>query len=199
MGLIKSAVLGVTIVVAGGVAFALSGAYNVAATAPHTAPVRWLLEETMDRSVEARSGAIEVPPLEDPKMIRTGYEHYRENCEVCHAAPGAPVSEIATGLEPPPPNLTEADDDEDEEPSPAELFWVTKNGIKMTGMPAWGPTHDDDEIWAIVVFLRKLPGMTPQEYAALGREAGNDHHQRGPSAHEHDEHHERHERGEHRG
>ena len=46
------------------------------------------------------------------------------------------------------------------------MFWVIKNGLKMTGMPSWAD-HSDEEIWATVAFLKKLPGMTPEEYAKL--------------------------------
>jgi hypothetical protein len=50
--------------------------------------------------------------------------------------------------------------------TPAELFWIMKHGIRMTGMPAWGD-HSDDELWATVAFIEKLPGMTEQDYAKL--------------------------------
>ena len=50
--------------------------------------------------------------------------------------------------------------------SPAELFSILKHGIKMTGMPAWSD-HSDDELWATVAFLEKLPGMSEQDYAKL--------------------------------
>ena len=48
-----------------------------------------------------------------------------------------------------------------------ELFWIVQNGIRMTGMPAFGPTHKDEEIWKIVAFLRHLPALTPEEEKAL--------------------------------
>jgi hypothetical protein len=50
--------------------------------------------------------------------------------------------------------------------TPAELFWIVKHGIRMTGMPSWGD-HSDDELWATVAFIEKLPGMTDQDYANL--------------------------------
>ena len=53
-----------------------------------------------------------------------------------------------------------------------ELFWVIKHGIKMTGMPAWGPTHSDDKIWAMVAFVKTLPDMTPAQYKAMQQQAG---------------------------
>jgi mono/diheme cytochrome c family protein len=51
--------------------------------------------------------------------------------------------------------------------STANLFWIVKNGIKMTGMPAFGPTHDDKTIWNIVAFVNQLPNMTAEQYRAL--------------------------------
>ena len=50
------------------------------------------------------------------------------------------------------------------------LFWVAKNGIKSTGMPGFGWTHSDKQIWSIVAFLYKMKDMTPQEYAAMGNQ-----------------------------
>ena len=70
---------------------------------------------------------------------------------------------MGQGLNPSPPDLAEAA----LEMSPAELFWVTKNGIKMTGMPAWGVTHDDDAIWPVVAFITKLPELDATQYQAL--------------------------------
>ena len=71
---------------------------------------------------------------------------------------------------PEPPELQETV----EEWKPAELFWVIKNGVKMTGMPAWGPTHSDEKIWAIVAFLEKLPQMTADQYEEMDQRAGPD-------------------------
>ena len=48
-----------------------------------------------------------------------------------------------------------------------ELFWVTKNGIRMTGMPAWGPTHNDKDIWSVVAFVQTLPNLGPEEYKRI--------------------------------
>ena len=55
--------------------------------------------------------------------------------------------------------------------TPAEEFWVVKHGLKMTGMPAWGVTHDDELLWDVVAFLRKLPELTPDQYQALVKSA----------------------------
>jgi mono/diheme cytochrome c family protein len=61
--------------------------------------------------------------------------------------------------------------------SPAEVYWIVKNGIRMTGMPAFGPTHDEATLWAITAFVKQLPTMTPQQYQALApaHAAGEEH------------------------
>src|SRR5262245_4431884 len=85
--------------------------------------------------------------LDDPAKLLIGVEHYAAHCAVCHGAPGVSRGDIARGLYPPPPDLAKT------APlyTPAELFWIVKHGIKMTGMPAWS-NHSDDELWATVGF-----------------------------------------------
>lgn len=146
-------------------AFVWSGLYDVAANRPDD----WLdrvAETVADRSVERRAEGIRAPDLSDPAMVRTGVAHYQEMCVTCHGAPGVKASEIGVGLAPTPPDLAE----EGEEQSPGELFWVVRNGVRMTGMPAFGVTHSDQQIWAIVALLKRLPKMSPAEYQALIRE-----------------------------
>lgn len=104
-----------------------------------------------------------MPPLDDPAMATNGLRIYQKSCLVCHGAPGVHIGEVGRGLNPEPPELTEAAGDW----KPNELFWITKNGVRMSGMPAWGVTKTDKEIWDIVAFARKLPKMTPKEYQAL--------------------------------
>lgn len=162
---VRSAVLAVlatlAVLVLGGIIFIYSGVYNVAATEDHTALGRWVLGTTQDRSIAARAGDVPDPPAIDSGMVAHGFEHYRAMCVVCHGAPGVERGEFGKGITPTPPELAE----EAEEFSSKELFWITKHGMKMAGMPAFGPTHSDEEIWGIVAFLERLPEMTPEEYA----------------------------------
>ena len=148
-----------------------SGSFDVAADTPHNPAVYWLLETLRDRSISVQSGAVQVPPLTDPKMIAEGADHYSEMCTGCHLAPGARDSEIRPGLYPQPPDLTQSPP-----PPPARAFWVIKHGIKMTAMPAWGTTHDDAAIWNIVAFLQKLPTLSPEQYQSLAGESAGDRH-----------------------
>ena len=144
-----------------------SGLYNIAADVPHTQPVYWLLETMRERSVEARVGDIIVPnDLKDPNRISRGAGQYAGMCSGCHLAPGMKRTEISQGLYPRAPELRRATT-----LTPEEEFSVVKHGIKMTGMPAWGVTHDDDLLWDVVAFVRKLPELTPEQYKTLVKNA----------------------------
>jgi len=139
-----------------------TGSYDVSAANSENSLMRWVLSTTSDNSIEHHAKGIEVPPLGDSAQVVMGFEHYQEMCVTCHGAPGVERSEIGKGLNPHGPNLAKSIGDL----SDAELFWITKNGIKMTGMPAFGKTHSDDKIWAIVSFVKKLPKMNPIEFQA---------------------------------
>jgi len=146
-----------------GLALIYSGIINVAATNPHSALTDWVLSTASDNSIHYQAKNIKAPALNDTVMINDGFAHYREMCMGCHLAPGIKSSEIRQGLMPQPPKLQEAAT----EWTAAELFWVIKNGIKMTGMPAWGPSHSDKKIWDIVAFVKQLPTMTTAQYKVM--------------------------------
>jgi hypothetical protein len=76
-------------------------------------------------------------------------------CVICHSAPGIEQSEISKGQNPEPPDLGE----EVLKSSREELFWIVKNGLKMTGMPAFGLSPSDREIGDIVGFITRLPDI----------------------------------------
>jgi mono/diheme cytochrome c family protein len=143
------------------------GTYNIAADAPHTQPVYWLLNTVRERSIAVRATSIVVPrDLADPKTIAAGAGQYAEMCSGCHLAPGMNRTEISRGLYPRAPELSRGS-----RLTPAEEFWVVKHGVKLTGMPAWGVTHDDEILWDVVAFLRKMPELTADQYETLVRSA----------------------------
>lgn len=147
-----------------------SGAFNVAADTPHSQPVYWLLQKIRQYSVAAR--AVDVVPndLGDAKRITSGAGQYAEMCSNCHLAPGMKRTEISRGLYPRAPELRRGSG-----LTPAEEFWIVKHGIKMTGMPAWGVTHDDEMLWDVVAFLRRMPELAADEYQALVKNAPKTH------------------------
>ena len=144
-----------------------AGLYNIAADVPHTQPVYWLFETVRDRSVATRARDIVVPKdLDDANRISRGAGQYAEMCSSCHLAPGMKRTEISQGLYPRAPELRRQTD-----LTPGEQFWIVKHGMKMTGMPAWGVTHQDELLWDVVAFVRKLPKLTPEQYETLVKNA----------------------------
>lgn len=151
-----------------GFAYACSGYYNIGADVPHWPLTYRFLTMTRDRSIEHHTQSINMPNLDDQSLVLKGAGQYAAMCTGCHLAPGMHESELRAGLYPKPPELAEDRID------PREAFWVIKHGIKLTAMPAWGATHDDDTIWSIVAFVRKLPGLTPAQYKDIVAKAPPD-------------------------
>lgn len=161
------ATLGISIVlgVLAALAVIYSGVFNVAATVEDTPLLRWVLVTTREASVQRRARGLQAPALGRAQQVENGFRVYREMCVMCHAAPGRSVPPMAKGLNPEAPTLVE----EAEEMSAAELFWVTRNGIRFTGMPAWTASLNDAQIWDVVAFMKTLPEMKSADYDALER------------------------------
>lgn len=161
------AILGVLLV---GVVVIWSGAYNVAATVPHFEATKWFFGLVRDQSIALRAEAIEPPAELHARLdMERAVRSFHDMCVGCHSAPGLEPSFVREGLNPKPPKL---DEDRVQARSDAELFWIVSHGIKMTGMPALAPTHEDEDIWELVAFIRKLPKMGAKEYRALMAAAG---------------------------
>ncbi|MFB8828766.1 c-type cytochrome [Azotobacter sp. CWF10] len=163
MGILKTLTWSGLAVVALGAGVLYSGLIDVGADAPHSAPVRALLETARERSVAVRARDIQVPYLADEAMIRAGAGNYDAMCVGCHLAPGLTETELGRGLYPAPPDLGEVGHAGD----PAGAFWVIKHGIKATAMPAWGRSMDDPYIWELVAFLGRLPSLDAESYRRM--------------------------------
>ncbi len=151
--------------------FLWSGLYPMGADDHHTPPVYWALETLREHSVSRASKSIVIPALDDPGLLLSGGPDYNEMCAICHMKPGKSESDLSLGLYPAPPNLTVRHEGHN---SPEQDFWVIKHGIKASGMPAWGLTHDDQRIWAMVAFLEKLPDLTQLQYQILTARTSTD-------------------------
>jgi mono/diheme cytochrome c family protein len=170
----------ILILVAAALALAYGGWFSVAATDPDWAVTDWFLRTARERAIERAAEPVVVPSdLEAETRLEAGFRHYDAMCEMCHGAPGKDQSAAAQGMRPAPPELYRGLGGA----SPKALFWVVKHGIKMTGMPAWGVTHSDAELWDIVAFLRRLPELDAATYAALEDKLGGAHH--GGAGHAH--------------
>ncbi len=163
-----------------------SGAYNMAATEKHWGITEKIIAWVRESSIEARAKNLEAPPLDDTEVLLKGAEHYNAMCTTCHLAPGLKPTELSIGLYPQAPVFHQRESVND----PAkklehirEYFWVIKNGLKMTAMPAWGLSHDDNSIWAMAAFVLKMSHMTPEQYENLINSAKDHSHD-----HEHSHH-----------
>lgn len=154
LALAGSAGLGVLIV---------AGLYDVSAVAQHTQPVHSLLEVTMRQSVRMRARNVPEPPLGDAAQLMRGAACYRQSCESCHGGPGVAPAVYARALQPVPRPLADAIRDW----STREIYWITRNGIKMSGMPAWRGHLDEAQTWAVVAFVARLATLSPAEYRAF--------------------------------
>ncbi|MEO6831222.1 MAG: cytochrome c [Chitinophagaceae bacterium] len=155
-------VVTLVVLITGFFIYVASGAYDISQLTPHNQLTKSIISMVTHNSINKRMSGIIVPTnLKDTGMIVLGFGHYREMCSGCHGAPGEKPDEIAEGLYPKPPELYKHTEEGDAQ----EFFWIIKNGIKMTSMPALQPTHTDEQIWAITAFVtQKLPKMTADEY-----------------------------------
>lgn len=167
------------VAVIGAIGFAYSGIYDVGADSPHGGLAAWLLSTTSHASVERRASGVTVPDLSGPELLAAGASDFDAMCAGCHGAPGREPGAVGAGLNPRPPDLAQAA----LHMTPAELFWVTKHGIKMTGMPAWGVTHDDAALWPVVAFMTRLPELEADAYRSLVASALG-HHAHGGGQHD---------------
>jgi mono/diheme cytochrome c family protein len=153
----------VALALAGGLAFMYSGIYNVAATSGHSAFVYWMLEQGMRASVRRRAGDVVAPRPFDEAMLSKGAHCFDVNCAQCHGAPGKAPAGFGKGVLPSAKSLTQTARDWSVE----HIYWITRNGIRMTAMPAWEFRLDDRDLWAIAAFVDgELPQLTVEQYRA---------------------------------
>lgn len=147
----------------GFLAFVYSGIYNVSASEPHTAVGRWTLNTMAERSVQERAEEMDPAPPIDSSMVAAGFTRFRSRCVVCHGGPGQQPTDYSRAMRPQPPILQQTADRWSEN----ELFQIVKHGFKLSGMPAWGEIHSDEEIWEIVALVRQLPSLDSAGYAQM--------------------------------
>ncbi len=145
------------------------GIYDVSATTNHTLPVYRLLEVAMHRAVQRRAADIPVPRLDDARLLAKGAACYRDWCVQCHGAPGQAPAPAGMSMQPLPGSLVDAG----RRWTSAELYWITRNGIKMSGMPAWAFRLSEQDIWAVSAFVDQLPGISTATYRQTMRDVAS--------------------------
>ncbi|MEX6507976.1 cytochrome c [Jiella sp. M17.18] len=155
--------LAILIAVAGAIYF-FGGYYNVAAVGGGNAVVEWALRSVREASVDQHAVA---PPKPDwfgtPQAVEAGAKEFAKGaCINCHGGPGVEPAKFAQGMDPNPPDLGHVGEEED----PTAIFWVIKNGIRMTGMPGFGMHAKDEQIWRLVSFIKEMKNVSPEKFKA---------------------------------
>jgi cytochrome c553 len=141
----------------------ISGVVPVKASSGHWRITAAFLDFAKTRSVSTHAWGVHAPPLADEALVVRGAGHYEIGCLPCHGGPGRIVPPVMAAMTPPPPMLT----DRMARWTPEQLFSIVKHGIKFTGMPAWPAQQRDDEVWAMVAFLRRMPQLDAGAYRRL--------------------------------
>jgi mono/diheme cytochrome c family protein len=150
-----------------GAALVFGGLYDVASTTQHWQATFSLVETAMRQSVRLRARGIAEPPLADESMALRGAGCFRDKCVQCHGAPGVAQDDIGKSMQPLPGPLVDAR----RHWRPRELYWLTRHGIRMSGMPAWEFRLQEGELWELVAFMQRLPDLNAGQYAEWMRRA----------------------------
>ena len=103
-----------------------------------------------------------------PEKLPAAQDHWVAHCSLCHALDGTGDSPIGRNLYPKPPDMRAAPT---QELSDGEIYHIISNGIRFTGMPAWGNEDSSEDIWDLVSFIRRLPHLSPEELKLLEQKA----------------------------
>jgi len=156
-----------------------AGLFNIAAT-QHSATVERFLGFAATQSIARLAEARTNPYREEPQVLSAGLQHYADTCLMCHGAPGVDPNEFAHGLSPQPPEMTSSDV---QAYTDGELLWIITHGIMASGMPAFGPTHSEEDIWKIITFVRHMPHLSTEEQERLLTAQGNSQYTRAGQEH----------------
>jgi mono/diheme cytochrome c family protein len=147
---------------AGGLVALYAGWYNVSAMRQHYQVVHAMFDIGLASSVRHHARDVRAPAL-TAQMVGQGALVYQRACASCHGGPGVAPADWAKGMQPAPGPLVDAAG----RWSVEELYWLTRNGIRMSGMPAWEFHLKDEELWAVTAFVRQMPALSAQAYQAL--------------------------------
>jgi mono/diheme cytochrome c family protein len=111
-------------------------------------------------SVSASARNTTNPFAPTPEVLSEARAHFADHCAICHGNDGSGKTQIGQNLYPKAPDMRLP---ETQNLTDGEVYYVIHNGIRLTGMPAWGTDEKDDDSWKLVVFIRHLPQLSPAE------------------------------------
>ncbi|MES1254282.1 MAG: cytochrome c [Acidobacteriota bacterium] len=156
-------VVGTIVAIAAGV-FLVSrlGLFPVGADNPPSGLERMLASRAMNVYVDRHKPAGDNPVPPTPANLTEGAANYEAHCAVCHGGAAAKISPLHDKFSPPAPQLINRIPHDPD----AWLFWVTKHGVRMTGMPAWDGVLSDEAMWKIIAFIKHSHTLPPEVEAA---------------------------------
>ncbi len=122
----------------------------------------------------ANAKSLKNPHPQTEASLAEAREHFVEHCSMCHGIDGRGQTTIGRNLYPKVPPMTDADT---QQLSDGELYYIITNGVRFTGMPAWGDEDSPESIWGLVSFIRRLPQLTPEELKQMQKMSGMGDHQ----------------------
>jgi mono/diheme cytochrome c family protein len=118
-------------------------------------------------AIPRRAGGLKNPLPASEGAVAAGRAHFADHCASCHGNDGKGQTGMGRNLYPRAPDMTLA---ATQSLSDGEIYWIIENGMRLTGMPAWGKGGDQDkETWALVSFIRHLPHATEEEIREMKR------------------------------
>ena len=161
---LRQLLLGIAALAGAGFLVAWAGIINIGASSGHWRITEWALHWAMQNYTRTYALLEPEPPpeLDAPARVRRGAGHFETSCAFCHGSPVRPTPDLGRHMTPQPPGLKFTARKWDA----PELSRIVKHGIKYTGMPAWIAPQRDDEVWAMVAFLRAQGAMSPEDYRA---------------------------------
>ncbi|HEV2063140.1 MAG TPA: c-type cytochrome [Thermoanaerobaculia bacterium] len=132
---------------------------------PHAAEA-FLAQRMRHWAIPANARKMKNSFSDSAEAVAAGREHFADHCASCHGNDGRGKTEIGQNLYPKAPDMWGK---ETQSLSDGEIFYIIKNGVRLTGMPAWGQdtSEDDQASWHLVSFIRHLPWITPKELEAM--------------------------------
>ncbi|HYR41982.1 MAG TPA: c-type cytochrome [Terriglobia bacterium] len=127
----------------------------------------FLARQIRHMSVPGAARRVTNPVAVTPAVLSEAMAHFADHCAFCHGNDGSGNTAIGKGFYPKPPDMRQADT---QKLSDGELYYIIRNGVRFTGMPAFGADNAgsrDDDSWKLVQFIRHLPKMTDEELARM--------------------------------
>src|SRR5579872_6103729 len=123
---------------------------------------RWLAQRAREAAVPVEVRNLANPAPDTPEVLAEARAHWADHCATCHANDGSGDISMGKRMYPPAPDMRAPGT---QHLSDGELFYIIQNGVRLTGMPAWGGAsgHDEEDSWKLVRFIRHLPAMTAEE------------------------------------